>query len=215
MLFDTVVGRTKFNPEPLEVDGMKVIIGTVDDLGNDAFLMISFSKVILLGIGTFPAIVISENDIAYLLDRENNISSVQGLVSFAIAHELGHIKQWQTFPETCGTGELSTAMEPEVVADCYGIRVNGIRQEIYHKYIGMFRNALGDRVNNSRTSWLNRTVVNLYNRGLLKKRIKMVDRRAKYGDYGTSHRSDDPSYEVSVKVVGKIIDRNEGRWTDE
>ena len=216
MLYDSIVGRARFNPSPVNVDGMQVMIGTVDHFDGDSFLAMTFSNVIFPGVGHFPAIVICTGDLAELLDMTNNISAVRGVLSFAIAHEFGHIKYWQTFPDACRPGHLSTEMEPELIADCYAIRMNTIRKDTYHLYINMLLETINSRVNDScKTSWLNRKITILYNRHLLYKRMKLVDERATFGTNGTIHKNEDPSNKIATEILGKIIDRNEGRWTDD
>lgn len=215
-LYNSIVGRTRFNPLAVTVDGMQVMIGTVDHFDGDPFLSMTFSDVIFPGIGHYPAIVICTGDLENLLDMTNNISAVGGILSFAIAHEFGHIKQWKTFPDTCKPGQLSTELDPELIADCYAIRMNGIRKDVYHLYINMFLETINSRVNRSRKiSWLNRKITTLYNRHLLYKRMRLVDQRVAFGTNGTIHKNEDPSYKIAKEILGTIIDRNEGRWTDD
>lgn len=211
-LFNDVVAKTQFDSVPYVIDGSPVLIGLVDKLGGGLLLGMSFSEIIL-GLMTHPAIIICKQDIEYFLEQYG-VPFTQGLVAFTIAHEMGHIKQWEANPTRCN-GKLETAVDAEVASDAYAVNMGKFRKDIYHKYIAAFVKALDDRNEHSNVKWFLKKLMKLYNHRLLGDRMKRVDKVVNFGNYGCIHSKDDPAFEIAVKFISRILNENEGRWVDD
>lgn len=218
-LFTNSIARTRFFPQPYRIDGIDIAIGLVDKLDNGVFLAMSYSQILLGGLIMCSAIVISTDDVAYLLDKCNHIDLVRGILRFVIDHEVGHIQQWKMFPDTIKPGKIETSLEPELIADAYAIRASGIREDIYRTYMDvMFDGVINTFL--SRVSGIGpirKRLLTWNNRMLFRSRVRKVTQRATYGIEGClpSDTTSQSYFIANRLVIGPLISQNEGRWTED